>query len=79
MLAGKFLLAILNTVELLSFTLLFAAIYVVLPDTSIPRRDLVLGAFVTAMLFTIGKALIGIDLGRAAPVRPMARPAHSSF
>jgi membrane protein len=71
MFAGKFLLAILNTVVSLAiFTLLFTAIYKVLPDTSIPRRDLVMGAFVTAMLFTIGKALIGIYLGRAAPSSP---------
>ena len=71
MLAGKFLLVILNTVVSLAiFTLLFAAIYKVLPDTSIPRHDLVLGAFVTAVLFTIGKALIGIYLGRAARSSP---------
>jgi hypothetical protein len=34
------------------------------------RRDLVLGAFVTALLFTIGKSLIGIYIGRAAPSSP---------
>jgi membrane protein len=71
MFAGKVLLAILNAVVSLAiFTALFAAIYRVLPDTSIPRRDIVLGAFVTAMLFNIGKALIGIYLGRAAPSSP---------
>jgi membrane protein len=69
--AGKILLAILNTViSLAIFTLLFTAIYKVLPDTTIPWRDLVLGAFVTAVLFTIGKSLIGIYLGRAAPSSP---------
>src|SRR6478672_3635209 len=36
------------------FTLLLTAIYKVLPDPAIPWRDLVLGAFVTAALFTIG-------------------------
>jgi membrane protein len=64
-------LAALNTVVSLAiFTLLFTAIYKVLPDTAIPWRELVLGAFVTAVLFTIGKALIGIYLGRAAPSSP---------
>jgi membrane protein len=69
--AGKILLAVLNTVVSLAiFTLLFTAIYKVLPDTTIPWRDLVLGAFVTAVLFAIGKSLIGIYLGRAAPCSP---------
>jgi membrane protein len=71
LLAGKVLLAVLNTVVSLAiFTLLFAAIYKVLPDTPIPWRDLMLGAFVTAVLFAIGKSLIGIYLGRAAPSSP---------
>jgi membrane protein len=68
---GKILLALLNTAVSLSiFTVLFTAIYKVLPDTAIPWRELVLGAFVTAVLFTVGKSLIGIYLGRAAPSSP---------
>src|SRR2546429_3064109 len=71
MFAGKILLAVLNViVSLAIFTLLLTAIYKVLPDTAIPWRDLVLGAFVTAVLFTVGKSLIGIYLGRAAPSSP---------
>jgi membrane protein len=46
---------------------LFAAIYKVPPDTAILWRDLAVGAFVTAILFTLGKSLVGIYLGRAAP------------
>jgi membrane protein len=69
--AGKILLAVLNTVVSLAiFTLLFTAIYKVLPDTAIPSRDLVLSAFVTAVLFTIRKSLVGMYLGRAAPSSP---------
>jgi membrane protein len=69
--AGKILLAVLNTgVSLAVFTLLFAAIYKVLPDTAISWCDLVLGAFVTAALFAVGKSLIGVYLGRAAPSSP---------
>ena len=47
----------------------------VLPDTPIPWRDLVLGAFVTAVLFTVGKSLINL-FRRAAPSSPYARPAR---
>jgi membrane protein len=45
---------------------LFAAIYRVLPDTTIYWRHLLLGAFVTALLFTVGKSLIGWYLGSSA-------------
>jgi membrane protein len=69
--AAKALLGVVNTVlSVAIFTLLFAAIYKVLPDTAIPWRQLALGAFVTAALFTVGKSLIGIYLGRAAPSSP---------
>lgn len=47
-------------------TLLFAAIYKVLPSTRMPWSDLWIGALVTAVLFSIGKVLIGLYLGRAA-------------
>ena len=61
------LLAALNTLVSLSlFTLLFAAIYKVLPDTPIAWREVGLGAFITALLFTIGKSLIGRYLGTTA-------------
>lgn len=45
------------------FTVLFAAIYRVLPDTYIPWSDLWLGAATTAILFAVGKTLIGLYLG----------------
>ena len=44
-------------------TLVFAAIYKVLPDTSIAWRDVGIGAVVTTLLFTIGKNLISLYLG----------------
>ncbi|HYE49326.1 MAG TPA: YihY/virulence factor BrkB family protein [Azospirillaceae bacterium] len=47
------------------FTLLFALVFRVLPDTRIPWRDLWFGAGVTALLFILGKVLIGIYLGTA--------------
>jgi len=45
-------------------TLLFALIYKVLPDAKIQWRDVWIGALVTALLFTLGKAAIGWYLGR---------------
>jgi membrane protein len=42
---------------------LFAMIYKFMPSTRIPWRDVWVGAFVTALLFTIGKSAIGIYLG----------------
>jgi membrane protein len=53
-------------VSLSLFAFLFGAIFKVLPDTPIAWRDVILGGFVTALLFTIGKSLIGWYLGAAA-------------
>ena len=46
-------------------TLLFAAIFKVLPDTDVRWSDVWLGAFVTALLFEVGKTLIGLYIGNA--------------
>lgn len=46
-------------------TFLFAAIFKVLPDVYIAWRDVWLGAAVTALLFTIGKYLLGLYLANA--------------
>jgi membrane protein len=46
-------------------TLLFAAIFKILPDAIIQWRDVWVGAAVTAVLFVIGKALIGWYLATA--------------
>jgi membrane protein len=50
----------------LLITVLFAAIYKYLPDVRIAWKDVWIGAVVTAGLFSVGKALIGIYLGRFA-------------
>lgn len=52
--------------SLVVITLLFAVIYKVLPDVTIAWRDVWIGAAVTALLFTIGKFLIGVYLGRSS-------------
>jgi membrane protein len=47
-------------------TLLFAAIYKVLPNVKIAWRDVWLGAAFTSVLFAIGKTLIGLYLGKSS-------------
>ena len=47
-------------------SLLFAAIFKVLPDAEIAWRDVVEGALFTAALFTLGKFALGWYLGREA-------------
>ncbi len=46
-------------------TVLFALMFKFLPDARIAWRDVWLGAFATAILFSIGKTLIGIYLGNS--------------
>jgi membrane protein len=62
--ASKTLLVGLNTAaDLLVFTLLFAAVFKVLPDAEIAWRDVWLGAVVTTVLFIGGKYALGYYLG----------------
>ena len=46
-------------------TLLFALIYKYLPDAKLRWRDVWLGALTTAMLFVVGKEMIGLYLGKS--------------
>ena len=46
--------------------LLFAMIYKYVPRESIPWGDVWIGATVTAVMFTVGKSLIGIYLGKSS-------------
>jgi membrane protein len=47
-------------------TFLFALMYKYLPDVEIGWRDVWIGAVVTALLFTLGKFLIGLYLGKSS-------------
>lgn len=47
-------------------TVLFALIFKVLPDANVAWKDVWMGAFMTAILFSIGKTLIGLYLGSSA-------------
>lgn len=53
-------------VTLGTLTLLFALIYRFMPQAPVAWRDVWTGAFVTAVLFEIGKSLIGLYLGKAS-------------
>lgn len=62
------LLHVLNFVlSLAIITLLFAAIFKILPDARIGFRDALVGGVVTALLFVIGKFALGFYLGRSNP------------
>ena len=47
-------------------TFLIALMFKYLPDAEIEWRDTWLGAFITALLFIVGKAAIGLYLGQAS-------------
>ncbi len=53
-------------VSVLVFIVLFAAIFKVLPDVNVQWKDVWFGATVTAVLFAIGKYLVGLYLANAS-------------
>jgi membrane protein len=64
---GKIIMTVLNVVVSLTLiSFLFAAIYKILPDRDLEWGDVVVGAIVTAVLFTIGKSLISWYIGSSA-------------
>lgn len=60
-----------------SITGLIAVIYRYLPARRLPWRSALIGAFITALLFQIGRWLIGLYLGRST--QPSAFGAAASF
>lgn len=65
--SSTFLQLLNSVVSFLVITLLFAAIYKILPDARIAWRDTWVGAAVTTLLFVLGKYLLGLYLGRSSP------------
>lgn len=61
------LLAVNFVLSLAIFTLLFAAMFKILPDAEVQWRHVWVGAGVTTVLFVLGKFLIGLYLGRSEP------------
>ena len=55
-----------EAVSLALISLLFAFCFKVLPDARTRWRDVGIGAFLTAALFTLGKFLIGLYLGKSS-------------
>lgn len=65
--AYEMLLHLLNAVaSFVVITGLFAAIYKVIPDVKLQWRDVLLGGAFTSVLFTLGKLLLGLYLGKAS-------------
>ncbi|MEJ7733324.1 MAG: YhjD/YihY/BrkB family envelope integrity protein [Polyangiaceae bacterium] len=68
---GEWVWTVVNiAVSLLVISALFALMYKVVPDAEIAYRDVIVGAVVTAVLFTVGKTLIGLYLGKAGVASP---------
>ena len=66
---GHVSLSVLNLViSFLLTSVLFAAIYKILPDTRLEWRDVGVGAVATAFLFEVGKSLIALYIGSSAVV-----------
>ena len=55
-----------SVISLLVIALLFALIFRVVPDASIAWKDVWLGAVLTAILFVLGKFVLGFYFGRSA-------------
>ncbi len=69
--ATEFLLQAANfAVSLALVTVLFASLYRVLPDSRVDWHDVWTGAGITALLFSTGKALIGLYLGHITTGSP---------
>lgn len=65
------LVAVVNqAVSLFITTLMFGAIFMVLPDVHLKWRNVAVGAFATAVLFAIGQRLIGLYLGNSTLASP---------
>jgi membrane protein len=64
---SEVLLQIINLVVSIGvITVLFALMFKFLPDVQIPWRDVIIGAFMTSVFFSLGKLIIGLYLGNSA-------------
>ena len=54
------------TISLGIITILFTMIFKFLPDMKVGWRDVWLGGFITALLFDLGKLIIGVYIGRSS-------------
>ena len=63
---GPAMVAIEFALSLSLTTLLFASMFKILPDVLLSWRDVLVGAFITAVLFTVGRFLIALYLAYSA-------------
>jgi membrane protein len=64
---GETLWLVLNfLISLAIMTGLFGLLFKIVPDVKVAWRDVLIGGFLTAILFTLGKFLIGLYLGRGS-------------
>ena len=54
-----------SILSLALITVLFAMIFKFLPDAKVAWHDVWIGAFITAVLFTVGKLVLGVYLGKS--------------
>ena len=54
-----------SILSLALITVLFAMIFKFLPDPKVAWHDVWIGAFITAVLFTVGKLVLGVYLGKS--------------
>jgi membrane protein len=66
-LPGFFLHALSFVISLCAISILFGLILKYVPETRVEWRDVRVGAVATALMFTIGKTLLGFYLGKATP------------
>ncbi|MBM4289490.1 MAG: YihY/virulence factor BrkB family protein [Deltaproteobacteria bacterium] len=53
-----------HSFSIIFLTILFAILYKVLPDARVPWRFVILGAFISSLLFAVGNVLLGLYLTR---------------
>lgn len=53
-------------ISFMVFTGLFAATYMIIPNVKLEWREVILGGAVTSLLFTIGKLMLNLYLGKAS-------------
>jgi membrane protein len=64
-----------GTLSFVLMTAIFAMIYKWMPRVKVAWRDVLVGAALTALLFTVGKLLIGLYIGRSGVASPFGAAA----
>lgn len=65
--SGFFMLIVTNALTLAVVTVIFAVIFKVLPDVDLKWKPALMGALFTALMFSLGKYVIGIYIERGNP------------